>query len=120
MEESATISTNAQENSRMGLALEYSDVEMTTANEGSASEDDDYVLVGQSDEVRRLKQQQRQLKSQLKTGVTADIPEKVKEFVAKGPEALKPQYTVSLSQFVLIAFYFSNSIRFLWLIPTCC
>lgn len=79
----------------MSLAQEYSDVEMTTANEGSASEDDDYVLVGQSEEVRRLKQQQRQLRSQLKTGMTADVPEKVKEFVAKGPEALKPQYTVS-------------------------
>lgn len=102
----------------MSLAQEFSDVEMTTANEGSASEDDDYVLVGQSEEVRRLKQQQRQLRSQLKTGVTADVPEKVKEFVAKGPEALKPQYTVSLSIYI-IALYLSNSTRFLWLIPTC-
>lgn len=79
---------------------------MTTANEGSASEDDDYVLVGQSEEVRRLKQQQRQLKSQLKTGVTVDVPEKVREFVAKGPEALKAQYTVSSGNSELNPFSF--------------
>lgn len=85
----------------MNLVQEYSDVEMTTANEGSASEDDDYVMVGQSEEVRRLKQQQRQLKSQLKTGVTVDVHEKVKEFVAKGPEALKARYTVSSSNSTL-------------------
>lgn len=83
----------------MSSVREHSDVEMTTANEGDASEDDDYVLVGQSEEVRRLKQQQRQLRSQLKTGVTTDVPEKVKEFVAKGPGALKAQYTVSATTY---------------------
>lgn len=90
------ISANVQASSRMSSVREDSDVEMTTANEGNTSEDDDYVLVGQSEQVRRLKQQQRQLKSQLKGNLAADVAEKVKEFVAKGPEALKPQYTVSL------------------------
>lgn len=84
----------------MSSVQDDSDVEMTTANEGNTSEDEDYVLVGQSEEVRRLKQQQRQLKSQLKTGVVTDTVEKIKEFVAKGPESLKPQYTVSFKKVV--------------------
>ena len=39
-------------------------MDMTTRE--NESEDGRYVLVGQSEEVRRLKQQQRQLRSQVK------------------------------------------------------
>lgn len=72
-----------------------SDVDMTAVDEDNESDDDDYVLVGQSEEVRRLKEQQRQLKAQLKSSWTPDVAPEVKHSLVKGAEALKPQYTVS-------------------------
>lgn len=71
-----------------------SDVDMTAADEDNESDDDDYVLVGQSEEFRRLKEQQRQLKAQLKSSWTPDVAPEVKHSLVKGPEALRPQYTV--------------------------
>jgi hypothetical protein len=80
--------------SRMTPTLEDSDIEM--ASGGNESEDGDYVLVGQSEEVRRLKQQQRQLRSQLESSGKAPNPvPEPKQVIAKGPEALRPHYTVS-------------------------
>ncbi|KAG0639286.1 hypothetical protein HOY80DRAFT_886553 [Tuber brumale] len=90
----ATI-THEQElgGSRMTPTSEDSDIDMTSGE--NESEDGEYVLVGQSEEVRRLKQQQRQLQSQLKAGgKAADPAEEPKQAVAKGPESLKENYSV--------------------------
>lgn len=89
---------------------EDSDVDMAIGSGGNESEfDDGYVLVGQSDEVRRLKQQQRELRAQLRSGVTVDVADEVKHTVVKGPEALKSHYTVGSGQVTLLAIYLSNS-----------
>jgi rRNA-processing protein FCF1 len=90
----ATI-THEQElgGSRMTPTSEDSDVDMTSGE--NESEDDDYVLVGQSEEVRRLKQQRRELESQLKSsGKAADPAEEPRQAVAKGPESLKENFSV--------------------------
>ncbi|KAG0126475.1 hypothetical protein HOY82DRAFT_491739 [Tuber indicum] len=90
----ATI-THEQElgGSRMTPTSEDSDVDMTSGE--NESEDGDYVLVGQSEEVRRLKQQRRELESQLKSsGKAADSGEQPKQAVAKGPESLKENFSV--------------------------
>ncbi|RPA94074.1 hypothetical protein L873DRAFT_1793213 [Choiromyces venosus 120613-1] len=65
-----------------------SDIDMTSG-------EDDYVHVGLSEEVRRLKKQQRQLNSQLKAcGKALDSAEEAKQAVAKGPESLKENLSV--------------------------
>ncbi|PUU75592.1 hypothetical protein B9Z19DRAFT_1089973 [Tuber borchii] len=70
--------------SRMTLTSEDSNVEMTSGE--NESEDGEYVLVGQSEEVRRLKEQPRQLRSQLR-------PEP-RRAVAMWPESLKENFSV--------------------------
>ena len=98
----ATI-THGQElgGSRMTPTSEDSDIDMTSGE--NESEDGDYVLVGQSEEVRRLKQQQRQLRSQLRTGgKAADSVEEPKQAVAKGPESLKENFSVCFEPSITI------------------
>ncbi|PUU73083.1 hypothetical protein B9Z19DRAFT_1069268 [Tuber borchii] len=91
--EATTVHKQELGGSRMTPTSEDSDVEMTSGE--NESEDGEYVLVGQSEEVRRLKQQQRQLKSQLKAcGKAADSAEEPKRAVAKGPESLKENFSV--------------------------
>jgi hypothetical protein len=84
--------------SRLTSTSGDSDTEMD--NVGGDS-DSDYVLVDESEELRHLKQKKLQLESQLNAAATTvDTPEDIdlKQVVAKGPEALKQNYTVSLSQ----------------------
>ncbi|PWW79037.1 hypothetical protein C7212DRAFT_167186 [Tuber magnatum] len=79
--------------SRMTPTSEDSDIDMTSGE--NESEDGDYVVVGQSEEVRHLKQRQRQLKAQLKAGgKAADSAEEPKRAVAKGPESLKENFSI--------------------------
>lgn len=92
--------THGQElgGSRMTPTSEDSDTDMAS---GGNESDGDYVLVGQSDEVKRLKQQQRQLRSQLKAGgKAADSAEEPKQAVAKGPESLKENFSVWVAPFI--------------------
>ena len=96
----ATI-THGQElgGSRMTPTSEDSDIDMTS---GGNESDGDYILVGQSEEVKRLKQQQRQLRSQLKAGGKAadSAAEEPKQAVAKGPESLKENFSVCFAPFI--------------------
>lgn len=77
-------------------ANEDEDTEMTAPC--SNSEDEDYVMVGESEEVRKLKERKRQLEAQIKAvsgpGITPEtIAEVTRRALAKGPESLRRHYT---------------------------
>ena len=96
----------------MTPTLDDSDIEMAS---GGNDSDGDYVLVGESEEFRRLKQKKLQLQSQLDAvGMNLDSVEETKPTIAKGPEALKPDYTVSKPWAFPAQFGVTNTIRFSW------